>query len=357
LENFELQIGDCSSILLIGKNGAGKTTAGVALEVLQKIARGVNRVDDLVKPRDMTRGHYEIPVRFELKVKLKDNIFDYSIAFELPEEFKELRVLEEKLSVNGKPIFTREQAQVHLATANQEAEAKFRLDWHLAALPIIEGRTENDPLSVFKLWLARLLILRPIPNLIDGDSEEVTLQPNVRVTNFGAWFSGLIASAPSAYGTMDRYLRQVMPDFNDIKNPTVGKNARSLEVHFSNNSESVTIPFTDISDGEKCFMICAMVLAANASYGPLVCFWDEPDNHLAMSEVGHFVMTLRKAFQSGGQFIMTSHNPEAIRRFSGDNTLLIYRNSHLEPAQIQRVSEINVNGDLVNALIQGDLEP
>jgi ABC-type multidrug transport system ATPase subunit len=121
-----------------------------------------------------------------------------------------------------------------------------------------------------------------------------------------------------------------MPDLKDIKNPVIGKDSRSLEVQFSNDLGNVTVPFADLSDGEKCFMICAMVLAANNAYGPLVCFWDEPDSHLALSEVGHFVMALRKAFQSGGQFITTSHNPETIRRFSGENTLVLHRKNHLE---------------------------
>lgn len=100
-----------------------------------------------------------------------------------------------------------------------------------------------------------------------------------------------------------------------------------------------------------------MVLAANDTYGPLVCFWDEPDNHLALSEVGHFVMALRKAFQSGGQFITTSHNPEAIRSFSDENTLVLYRKNHLEPTQVRPLSEIKVNGDLVGAITRDDLEP
>ena len=104
-------------------------------------------------------------------------------------------------------------------------------------------------------------------------------------------------------------------------------------------------------------MICALVLAANAAYGPLLCFWDEPDNHLALDEVGHFVLALRKAFQSGGQFIATSHNPEAIRRFSDENTLVLYRKNHLEPTIVRPLSEIQVSGDLVNALIRGDVEP
>jgi ABC-type multidrug transport system ATPase subunit len=108
-------------------------------------------------------------------------------------------------------------------------------------------------------------------------------------------------------------------------------------------------------------MICALILAANATYGPLLCFWDEPDSHLALSEVGHFVLALRRAFQSGGQFIATSHNPEAIRRFSDENTFVLSRKSHLEPTVVRPLKEVRTSGvfsgDLVGALVRGDLEP
>jgi predicted ATPase len=148
-----------------------------------------------------------------------------------------------------------------------------------------------------------------------------------------------------------------MPDLKDIKNPVTGKDSRSLQVQFCNGQGSMSIPFVDLSDGEKCFMICALVLAANEAYGPLFCFWDEPDSHLALSEVGHFVLALRKAFQSGGQFIMTSHNPEAIRSFSDENTLVLHRRNHLEPTIVRPLKEIQVGGDLISALIRGDVEP
>jgi predicted ATPase len=84
--------------LLIGKNGSGKTTISLALEILQKIARGTNRVKDLVKPKDFTRGRSDEPMRFVIEVVLDAVVYEYIIAFELPEEFKELRVLEEKLT-------------------------------------------------------------------------------------------------------------------------------------------------------------------------------------------------------------------------------------------------------------------
>jgi len=363
LENFELPISGLSSALLIGKNGSGKTTVGLALQILQKIARGTNRVGELVRPQDLSRGRSDVPMRFEIEVELGAKIYRYAIAFELPKGFKELQILEEKLEVNGKLLYTREAAEVRLDLRDSGntmqslvSSSSFPIDLHLAALPIIQQRFKDDPL-LFKQWLARMLILRPIPSLIGGDSKDEMLEPNVEVTDFGAWFSGLLASAPSAYAEIDQYLKQVMPDLKDIKNPVVGKDARSLVVQFSSDQGSLSIPFENLSDGEKCFMICAVVLAANHAYGPVFCFWDEPDNYLAPSEVGHFVLALRKAFQSDGQFIATSHNPEAIRRFSDENTLVLHRRSHLEPTVVRPLKELQVNGDLVGAMVRGDLEP
>jgi len=361
LENFELDVAGLSSALLIGNNGMGKTTVGVALEVLQKIARGTNRVGELVKPKDLARGRTDVPMRFEIEVELDRTNYKYVLALEFPQNFKELRVLEEKLEAGGNAVYTREPARVQLeiepyTLARLAGQGSFPIDWHLVALPIIQQRPANDPIFVFKQWLARMLILRPMPSLISGDSKDETLEPSIQVTDFGAWFSGLLALAPSAYAEIDSYLKQVMPDLTDIKNPEVGKDARSLVVQFAGNQGSLNIAFEDLSDGEKCYMICGLVLAANRAYGPLCCFWDEPDNYLAPSEVAHFVLALRKAFQSGGQFIATSHNPEAIRRFSDENTFLLHRSSHLEPTRVRPLNEIPIKGDLVSALVRGDLE-
>ena len=346
-----------SSTLLIGQNGTGKTTIGFALEILQRIARGTNRVDELVKPKDLSRGRVDVPMRFEIEVELGASVYGYVVAFEFPKGFKELRVLDERLTVDGKPVYDREVAQVNLSRTGQEKEAKFFIDWHMVALPIIHEQSKDDPLFVFKQWLARMLILRPIPSLIRGDSIQETLQPNPQVTDFGAWFAGLVAYAPAAYSRIDYYLKQVMPDLKDIKNPLTGTDSRSLIVQFSNDQGNLSLPFEDLSDGEKCFIIWALVLGANEVYGPVFCFWDEPDNYLAPSEVGHFVLALRKALQSGGQFIATSHNIEAIRRFSDENTLVLYRSNHLEPTIIRPLDEFQVNGDLAGVLVRGDLVP
>jgi len=353
LENFDLPISERSSSLLIGKNGTGKSTVGAALQVLQRIARGTNRVGELVRPEDLARGRPDVPIRFELEVLIQDEVYLYSLALELPQGFKEMRVAEERLSRGGVDIFARDTAQVVLS---KPSDARFIVDWHLVALPIIQQHSESDPLSIFKNWLARMLILAPIPSQITGDSVGDTLMPDKQCSNFGAWFAGLLANSPSAYAHIDTFMRQVMPDFKDIKNPITGKDSRSLTVQFQQDKASLNVAFEDLSDGEKCFFIGAVVLASNEAYGPIFCFWGEPDNYLSLEETGQFVMALRRSFQSSGQILVTSHNPEAIRQFSTENTLLLGRHSHLEPTIVRPLADVTVNGNLVDALIRGDVE-
>jgi len=361
LENFELKIQGMPSALLIGKNGAGKSTIASALEVLQKISRGINRMRELEKlklisPKDFARGRSDVPIRFEIEVLLEDKLYKYILAFDLPEKFKELRVFEEQLLVAGEPIYSRKEAQVTLHISSQNREAQFLLDWHLVALPVIQEQSETDPLHIFKTWLARTIILAPIPSLMTGDSNGETLEPKRDGSNFGEWVSGLLSRYPAAYTQVDKYLREVMPDIQDFLNELIGKDSKSMIVRFEANNANLSVDFESLSDGEKCFFLCALVLAANKSYGPLFCFWDEPDNYLSLSEVGHFVTSLRRSFKNSGQILVTSHNPEAIRKFSNENTFVLDRKSHLEPTLVRPLSEMSLKGDLVDTLIRGDIE-
>lgn len=352
LENFELRLQGKPSILLIGNNGAGKTSIGLAIELLQKIARGTNRVREFLSSKYVGYGRTDIPVRFELELDLPSGHYKYTLALELPPGFHEWRVLEETLIHAEVVIFSRNHADISLRRpATQPAESRFKIDWHLAALPIIQSHSSQDPLHYFRLALSQILFLQPTPSLIKGDSQAESLEPDRYVINLASWFTGLLAHSPGAYPLIDEFLKRVMPDFKDIKNPLIGSDARTMILHFAKGQSSYQVPLEDLSDGEKCFAICALVLAANHAYGPLICFWDEPDSHLALSEVGSLLMVLRGAFQTGGQFIATSHNPEAIRRFSSENTFVLSRKSHMEPTVVRLLGELSGNEDVVNALI------
>jgi len=350
LENFELKLKDMPYSLLIGKNGSGKSTVAAALEIFQHIGRGINRVSQLVQAKDFAYSRTNLPMRFEIEVILSNSAYHYTLALELPENFKELRIVEEQLLVDGSTVFSREQAQVYLSKS-----AQFLVDWHLIALPLIQERSSTDPLYIFKTWLSQMVILAPIPSLMTGNSSGETLQPKRDATNLGEWLTGLLGQYPSAYNTIFNYLVDVMPDSCEFRNEPIGRDAKNLIVFFSQDRANFSLNFEDMSDGEKCFFLCAVVLAANKAYGPLFCFWDEPDNFLTLAEVGYFAQALQRHFKNSGQLIVSSHNPEAIRKFSKENTWLLDRKSHLEPTLIKLLEDIQVNGDLINALICGDL--
>jgi len=50
-------------------------------------------------------------------------------------------------------------------------------------------------------WLGKMLILAPMPSLITGDSKGENLVPPRDATDFGEWFSGLLASPKSTQVT------------------------------------------------------------------------------------------------------------------------------------------------------------
>ncbi len=154
-ENLDINLRDKASVLLIGKNGVGKTSLGNSLKILQSIGRGSNRVGSLVKASDYGRSRTDAPIRLEITVQIDGCVFDYALALELPKSFHESRVREESLKVDGSKVYSRDLAEVTLA----KGSTTFMVDWHLVALPVIQMREANNPIDRFKTWLSRMVII------------------------------------------------------------------------------------------------------------------------------------------------------------------------------------------------------
>ena len=353
LENFELSLKDVSSSLLIGKNGAGKSTIASALELFQRIGRGANNVNQLISPKHLSKVAPKQPVRFEIELLIEGSVYEYVLALELSDDLNKFSVLEEKLTIAGDQVFSREASQVTLTS--QDKETQFSVQENVISLSFMQGRAKEASIVSFRIWLARIIILSPVPSLMTGESRGETLEIKREGDNFGEWFSGMIGLYPAAYRDIDKYLQSVMPDFDAIENEMTGRQVKNMMISFEKNRVKKTVDFQELSDGEKCFFLCSIVLAANKHYGPLLCFWDEPDSHLSLSEVGHFILALRRSFKQRGQLLVTSHSEEAIRKFSTDNTLILERRSHLEPTLIRPLSAVDMDGDLIDNLIIGDV--
>ena len=355
LENFTLDFDGNQSAVLIGRNGSGKSTVLSALQVFQSICRGPNRVKDVIRVKDFSRFDKSRPMRFEIDLAFAGTKFKYSVSFEWPADFHEARILEESLLKDGVTVFTRQNSQVQLATG-----PAFGLDWHVFALPVINERPSERSIKDVKLFFANLIVIAPIPLLMGGFSEETETELGHQALNYASCLRALLQSKPKAYRVFESFVKQVMPDFSSIENVDRGKDGGSqLIVSFEQPHLTLPLNFDVLSAGEKCFLLAAYIVAANDVRSsidvPLVCIWDEPDNHLSISEVGHFITDLRKMTNQSGQLIATTHHPETIRKFSDENTFVLTRKSHFEPTVIKPLSAFSYSGDLIHALIRDEI--
>ena len=362
-ENFTLGFSGCPSALLIGKNGAGKSTILHCLTLFQKICRGTNRVGSLVSASDFAQNRTDHPMRFEVELTLSGKRFKYAISIEWPANFREARILDEGLSVDGQSVFTRHQSQTQVSGG-----ADFGIDWHIVALPVINERPGERAIQDIKTFFASMILIAPIPAKMTGFSEEPSIELQGDAENYASCLRALLGQKPAAYGVFEEYLTTVIPDFSSIEHVARGESGTQLMVSFKgqnpqrsfkfegqNPQGSLTVEFKSLSDGEKCFFLSAYLIATKTVGRPVFCMWDEPDNHLSLSEVGQFVTGLRKMTNQNVQFVATTHHPETVRKFSDETTFVLTRQSHLDPTVVRPLAEFNYGGDLINALIRDEI--
>ncbi|WP_338846566.1 AAA family ATPase [Massilia sp. W12] len=325
--------------LLLGKNGAGKSSLIAALAVLQAIGRGESRTGELFDKYDLPVNDAAAHIVLFLQYEAPQNggLLEYCLKLSLPPSFKEVKVCQEYLHINGAPVFNRNEDSIELH------QAKFTFDWHQIALLSISPRQAQPVIEKFISWLAHMILLAPAPALIKSEATEKGSRdkyPLLDGSNLADWYSALQMEYSEAMETIRPFLKQRMPDYDGIIAERAGPDVREIKLRFKGMQEAISL--ARLSDGEKCFVAAALVLAACKHYGPLLCVWDEPDNFLAYPDVSHFLRALRDIFNNGGgQFLATTHNLEAMHQFTLDEILVLQRESHASGLALRKLADLD----------------
>lgn len=354
-QNFELNLADFSSVLLLGKNGVGKSSLIAAIEVLQQVGRGVTPVKKLIKETDFGFGTKEAGIVLEITARIHGQAFVYSLEIEYPASFVQPKVRREELTVNGKTVIQRKGGDTVLNNA-----AHFTLDWHHVGLPIISVRSEEEPIAIFRRWLRDIIVLSPSPSRFQ---ETVTLE-TADLERHGEtildWSHRILSDNPSLYGHVSQFLKERMSDFEVFKFETVGREKELWFTFSSEDSSRLRLNFSQLSDGEKIFFLAGILLSALQGDFALVCLWDEPDHFISLPELGQFVTTCRRAFENDrnhSQLIIASHNERVLNEFSEHNTFVLSRSRHTSPTRLTVLSDTTfVSARIVDAYDNGELD-
>lgn len=354
-QNFNISLDGIQSALILGKNGSGKSNLFKCLEVFQKIGQGITSVNELITDEDFPFNDTSLTITMNIIVSIDNKTYDYLVEIDQPEGFYNPKIKRETFKVNKKNVIDRDGGRTTL-----KGKTEFSLDWHHIGLPIITTKDQNDSIAIFKSWLANIIILSPNPALIQSISQEEGPHLKKNGENLLDWLRHLLADHPNLYMPMSEFLKFRMPDFELFKFENLGKNSKELSFSFRTDSpKNLNLNFSQLSDGEKIYLLAATLIAKLSARQPILCLWDEPNNFVSLIELNHFIISCRKAFENDpdkSQIIMSTHASQVINEFSSNNTFIFHRDAHFIPTQLELLSNKEyLSPTLLDAIENGEI--
>lgn len=317
LVNFELHLD--RMIVLLGENGTGKSTIFEILRKIQLFLTGDAKIDQLFPFLDRCRWQSVLTQTFELDFTAQDNqgLYRYILKIEHTKEGDKAKVKEEKLFLDGKPLFGFDNGEVQLYNDFSKPASKFPFDWSQSGLATIYSRPDNKRLTEFKEQVSRMVISQIIPSIMGADSSERgEFLPSKNLENYVSWYRN-ISQDQGLVNRLTKTLQEVLENFDSFRFVPYGTKFL-LEAKFSYDGikNSVSYQLDELSDGQRMLIALYTLLEAARSGNYVLCL-DEPENFLSLPEIQPWLNALYDvASDNQSQALLISHHPEAIDLFS-----------------------------------------
>lgn len=339
LVNFELNLDRLT--VLLGENGAGKSTVFEVLSNIQQFISGTAKVDKLFLFKDRCRWQTQLTQKFELDFTTTDDqdIYHYILSIEHTKDGDKTKVKEEKLLLDGKPLFSFEQGEIQLYDDASRPGPKFPFDWTQSGLATIYSRRENTKLTQFKEQVSRMVIAQIIPSMmLSGVGEKGELLPTTHLENYVSWYRTL-SQDQGLVNRLTQNLSQVLENFNSFRFVPPTGTIVWLEAAFSYEGikNNITYRFDELSDGQRMLIALYTLLEAARNGNYILCL-DEPENFISLPEIQPWLNAIYDMVgDSQSQALLISHHPEAIDLFS-DHARWLERSTGL-PTRVSSLPE------------------
>ncbi len=329
--------------VLCGPNGAGKSSVFDALRLIRSLGTGDCflggegehdiRELEFTNWLDSSSSRDKIQ-EFELGVTAGGREFEYHLHIEQVATEKKPRIVKEKATCDGSPIFERDLEGVRLPRADG-SHSGFPLDWRQAALASIQPTGIRREIELLQQALARLLIVRPNPRAMERESKVEVEQPDLEMANLTSWYRSLYKD--QEWGdALREALKDVWPDFKSFRLMDFGINTQALQLRFGgmNGPSAGDLFLHQLSDGEKTLVGLYMLRAALATGAVETVLADEPDNYVGLPELQPWVLSMRELLDEKHQVLLISHHPEILSSAGEASGRYLWRDNHTSPTRI-----------------------
>ena len=351
LINFELKLDETN--IFLGPNGAGKTSVLDALRRIQAvIARGA-RVDEEFPPQDLSLTQDRSEQRFEIDLDLDGSRYRYVLRVEHDRDRRRMRIAEESLDHDARPIFTFKGGDAQLYHDDYSEGPTYPFDWSRSGVGAVNERPDNRTLSRFRRALAGFVIASPCPPLFEAEarSEDEFFQPWMQ--NFVGWYRHAAQENMGALARLFAALGEALPGFDSMSLTESGEGARALKVDFRESDgdrRRYRYGFRQLSDGQRALvaLYCLVFLSTNRHTS---LFLDEPDNYLALREIQPWLAAVAEhCGDTLEQAVVVSHHPATIDFMAGAKGRWFYRDGN-GPVRVSHQPDRSVDGISLSEMV------
>ena len=328
LTNFEFSPHETQ--LILGSNGAGKSSVFDVLLMLRDFITGQKKLDELGLASTLTSWDQRVQQIFELDVQAAEGLYNYKLIIEHNVETKQCRVYSETLDFAGRPLLSFILAEVTIHRETHQVGAKFSFDWTQSAFVTLSERPDNQRHRWFRDWLARVQLVRINPFAIAALSDEEHSRLTRDASNFASWYRYLIQDSPDLIEAIRQSLANVWTGFKGLRLETVGPNTKVLKVVLHAGSDGTgtrhELTLEQISDGQRALIVLyTMLHYVKSSSSPLIGI-DEADNFVALPEIQPWLVSLCQAVEDqGSQAFLISHHPEMMNFLAPRDAVVLSR--------------------------------
>ena len=344
LVNFELKLDETN--ILLGPNGSGKTSVLDALRRIQNLVARGGRIEEAFPTSDISLIQDRDSQHVELDLDVDGRSYRYALRVQHDRRRRRMRIGEETLEHDGKPIFSSRDGTAQLYRDDYAKGPSYPFDWSRSGVGALHERPENQKLTRFRHAMADLVIASPCPPLFEPETrtEDEFLEPLMQ--NFVGWYRHAAQERMRGIAELFKALGEALPGFDSVSLTESGENARALKVDFRGVRDARRpdrFGFGQLSDGQRAlFALYCLIFLSKGRRTSL--FLDEPDNYLALREIQPWLAAVAEhCGDTLEQAVVVSHHPVTIDYLAGAKGRWFYRDGN-GPVRVSNEPERTVDG-------------